>query len=650
LHSGAADIERKSTNIILEYVRCFCRNSPENRLFSKSRFSGEFGQKFWHLRYRVGMARGGAVDEEDKTKDEHTGQPEDVCGIRYEPQGLTALQNGAEDQWNEGQGTEPATGDEEALRADFPDGTQILDLSGLFSKHVSASGSFHAKGIGGTLLEKVLEALPIPVFLIDHSTHITFANQACRRIHEDYQGTLGKPFDSLFPDQAAAGKAESILESVFSTRKLGYHIGWLQINDGRMWGRVTLRSVRIGRDRFLLALVEDLTAEKWHSLLQQKSNEQLRQEIERRQHAEQAQRQSEQRFELAIKGADLSWWDWTLPTGSLYCDRSFAEMLGYSGDEIAPHKSSWEQLVHPDDVPRFSAALKAHLDNVTPHLEIEHRVRSKPGAWKWVLTRGRVVKRCESGLPVRASGTNLDITEVKEARERIDALTHAMIQAQEWERSRISLDLHDQVAQDLSALRLSLQEVCDEVRSVKPELSDRVAGISEQVRDIVQSVRGISYELVPPGLEDLGLASTVQQYCGDFSKKHRLAVDFVSEGFEELQLDFDTEINVFRVVQEALNNVAKHAHAAKVVVRLRGSQSGILLSIRDDGTGFDVTRQSAAAIADKRMGLWCMEQRIGLLGGRIDVTSTPASGTEIVAEVPLGGGKHGWKERGPDSR
>ncbi|MBM3298922.1 MAG: sensor histidine kinase, partial [Deltaproteobacteria bacterium] len=249
-----------------------------------------------------------------------------------------------------------------------------------------------------------------------------------------------------------------------------------------------------------------------------------------------------------------------------------------------------------------------------------------------------------------ASGTNLDITAVKEAQERIDSLTHAMIRSQERERERIALDLHDQVAQSLSGLRLALQRVCDDVRSVKPELSDRVAEMSELVRDMVKDVRNISYELRPPGLDELGLVSTVQQYFREFPVKNRLAVEFAFQGFEELQLDFDTEINLFRVIQEALNNAARHAHAEKVIVQLRASQSEILLSIKDDGKGFDVRRELAAAIADKRMGLWCMEQRIGLLGGRMHVTSSPASGTEIVVEVPLGEVKNGRQERGPNRR
>lgn len=587
---------------------------------------------------------------EGKTGEERAGVPGDSRGEPRESQAPTRLPDGPEKSSKGETASDLRTRDEGQIGTVFPQCTQTLELSDLFSMSVSTSGGFHAWGTRRTLLGNLLEAVPIPAFLIDHSNRITFVNDACRRIDNRYQAILGKPFASLFPVRAASEKAESVSESVFSTRKPRYHIAWLQINAGRIWARVTLRSLRIGPDRFLLALVEDLTSEKRRLQAVQQCNELLRAEIVKRHLAEETQSRIQQRFELALKGANLAWWDWQLEMGSLVCGSAFSRTLGYAADEIAPQKSSWEQLVHPDDVHRISAALRDHLNNGTSLIEVEHRVRSKSGAWKWVLTRGRVVERSESGEPRRAAGTNLDITGMKEAQERIRALTHAMIQAQERERERIAMDLHDQVGQDLSAVRLALQAVWDDVRSVKPELSDLIAGISEAVQSIAKDVRDLSYELLPPGLDELGLVSTVQQYSSEFSVKNGLAVEFHAEGIEGLQLDFDIQINLFRVIQEALTNAARHAHASNVVVRLMVSRSKIILSIIDDGKGFNVKEESAAAIADKRMGMWGMEQRIGLLQGTIDVASCPMGGTEIKVEVPFGEEDNVRQEERPDSR
>ncbi|MFH0821382.1 MAG: PAS domain-containing protein [Pseudomonadota bacterium] len=576
------------------------------------------------------------MEENDKCRGKaDTGRDESCAGSGRSNTGSGFSHRSNDDLREGGPSDTSGTLHDGPVEAGFEDGTQSLDLSGLFNKHVNVTGSFQARGIGTTVLGKVLEALPIPAFLIDDRARITFANQACRRIHKNYEKILGEFFYGLFPDAGEAEKVRTLMASVFSTRQPRCLTAMPAIGTGRIWGRVTLRSVRIGRDRFLLALVEDLTAEKGRLLVQQECNKRLKEEMGLRDLAEKTRRQSELRFELAMKGADLAWWDWDLQTGALVCDRSFSEMLGYGPEEIPPQKGSWEQLISPEDAGRFSEAIKAHLDAVTPNLEVEHRALSKKGAWKWVLTRGRIVERSEDGRPLRVSGTNLDITSVKEARERIIALTHTMIMSQERERERIASDLNDHVAQDLSALRLSLKTVADDLRSVKPELSDRVEEISETVRSVVEGVRCLSYELLPPGLDHLGLVSTVQQYCSEFSAKNRLSVKLVSDGVEGLQPDFDVEINLFRVIQEALNNTAEHAQARSVVVRISGSQSRILVRVKDDGKGFDVLRESAEAIAHKRLGLWSIRQRIDLLQGTVDITSDPDRGTEIVVDVPL---------------
>ena len=140
-------------------------------------------------------------------------------------------------------------------------------------------------------------------------------------------------------------------------------------------------------------------------------------DITERKQAEERLRQSRQRLELALRGAALGLWDWNIQTGEVVSNDRCAEMLGYLPDEIAPHISSWERLVHPDDMPRVEEVLNAHLEGRTPFYETEHRLRVKTGGWKWVLDRGQVVERDDDGNPLRAAGTRLDITERKRMEE-----------------------------------------------------------------------------------------------------------------------------------------------------------------------------------------------------------------------------------------
>ncbi len=531
------------------------------------------------------------------------------------------------------------------FKDDSFESTHTLDLTSLFAKDVTSSGSFDTKGIRRTVFGRLMEALPIPALLINGSRRVVFANRAWARVIVTYEKVVGKRFSDLFPIDSAAKNLDAAAERAFTSRQVLCKKAVLEIDGLRIWGRLTLRSIRLGPERFLLTLVEDLTAEKKHLLLKQKHQERLTQEILNREEAEQALRESQQRLELAFQGADLYSWDWDVKTGLLVCDSGFAEFLGYRHDEIHPSKKSWEELVHPEDRPGFARSIERHLQGSSSLLEFEYRVHAKAGGWKWILTRGKVSELDQQGRPLRVLGINLDITERRRSEKRIQLLTQAMIQAVERERERISLDLHDEVAQDLASLRLILSTILDSCTDVSPDLRSGVSQASERVRQLIRTVRGISYHLRPAGLDKLGLVSAVSQYSREFSDKNSIRVDFFASGMEELRLDFDTEINLFRIIQESLNNVKQHAKGTKITIRLTAYGGLIDLSIEDDGVGFDVERELTARFTGDKMGLWCMEQRVGILGGRLTIRSSPRRGTRILAEIPYGGDKGGVENK-----
>ena len=135
--------------------------------------------------------------------------------------------------------------------------------------------------------------------------------------------------------------------------------------------------------------------------------------------AEQAMQQNEERLSLVLHGADLGMWDWDFPTGRVIFNERWAQMLGYRLVEIPPHISSLESLVHPDDVHRLRVVLSAHLEGRTPFYETEYRLRHKSGTWVWILDRGKVISRDADGKPLRACGTQLDLTDRKRYEEQI---------------------------------------------------------------------------------------------------------------------------------------------------------------------------------------------------------------------------------------
>ncbi len=230
-----------------------------------------------------------------------------------------------------------------------------------------------------------------------------------------------------------------------------------------------------------------------------------------------------------------------------------------------------------------------------------------------------------------------DITDRKHAEEQIRTLTQGILRAQESERERIARDLHDNLVQDLAALRMSLEMFLDDLDGLNPEMVRRGSLLSKAVHESITAVRDLSHGLRPPGLDQLGLVRTVARYCKAFFAKSGIPVDFSATGTTEMHLDSDTAINMFRVVQEAMRNVVKHADATQVAVTLALRHPKLTLTIQDNGKSFDVDSRSVAALSEKRMGLLGMTERVKLLKGRLSIQSIPNQGTTIHVEIPVEG-------------
>jgi len=208
--------------------------------------------------------------------------------------------------------------------------------------------------------------------------------------------------------------------------------------------------------------------------------------------------------------------------------------------------------------------------------------------------------------------------------------------------------LHDRVGQDLSILKIGLDTLFDHQPDFPSHMRKKLSELSKTLQGTILAVRDLAYDLRPPSLDQLGLVQTLFQYCEDFCRKNKLHLDFRSAGMDYLRFDPDTEINLYRLIQEGLNNIRKHAEAVHVTVRLVASYPHIILRLEDDGIGFDVDRRSTLITEEKRMGLRSMEERVHLLGGKMTIGSRPAQGTKILIEVPYKEKRGDVQKRHPD--
>lgn len=208
--------------------------------------------------------------------------------------------------------------------------------------------------------------------------------------------------------------------------------------------------------------------------------------------------------------------------------------------------------------------------------------------------------------------------------ERLRRLS-SMIDGQEMERQRLSRDLHDSLGQSILAVKIKLEQA----RSADPVKSRKMIDETrELIRSTIQEIRDISNNLMPPVLEAFGIEQGLKKLCKDTSANTGISIEFISENIENVA-DSRIQIYLYRIAQEAINNITKHSAATTASVRLTGTENHILLMISDDGKGFNPDEKSSAG-----NGMTNMKERVELLKGECDIVSLPGAGTEIIIKIP----------------
>lgn len=225
---------------------------------------------------------------------------------------------------------------------------------------------------------------------------------------------------------------------------------------------------------------------------------------------------------------------------------------------------------------------------------------------------------------------NLMLDGLETYRERVRLLSRQVLAAQEEERQRIARELHDETAQSLTSLLIGLRMV--EKSATPQELSARIAELRGQTGRTLEEVRKMALDLRPSTLDDLGLAAALQWYTDDLARRSQIDVDFRASGLET-RLPDDVEVVVYRIIQEALTNVVKHAGAAHVDVSVRRDDRQVTASVVDNGRGFNL--ENVRHSRERGLGLFGMQERVGLVGGTFRITSRPGRGTNVAISLPL---------------
>ena len=339
---------------------------------------------------------------------------------------------------------------------------------------------------------------------------------------------------------------------------------------------------------------------------------------------------------MVLKATNDIIWDLDIATGHVLWNNNFYTHLGYVQSESLYDMDFWLNALHPDDHAAVEASLRDALEQGVDQWAYEYRFRKQNGSYVSIYDRGYVVKN-KQGKPQRMIGSMMDITRLKIVEEElalsykeIRELSEHVLYVREENKKKIAREMHDELGQQITVMKIQVAWLASKLQPVDDDIKQRLNNLDEMLNDSIKSIRRISAELRPSLLDDLGLIAALEWHIKEVGLKLGIQVKF-SADMHEPDLSENTKTSLFRIVQESLTNIARHANAGSVAVSLHEKDNALILTIVDDGIGMDLQELKNT----KTMGIVGMRERALTMGGIFTVESSPGNGTMITVTVPL---------------
>ena len=301
--------------------------------------------------------------------------------------------------------------------------------------------------------------------------------------------------------------------------------------------------------------------------------------------AEEALRESEERFRLITNTAPVMIWMSGAEKQITYLNQTWLDYTGQPLDAVLGQRRA--PVLHPDDAERSRAVYEKAFERREVY-QMEHRLRRHDGEYRWVVTAG-VPRHDVDGSFAGYIGTTVDITEQKLAEEALSTVSQKLIEAHEEESTRIARELHDDITQRLAMVSVRLGYLTQSAPASAADLKPEIEETRQEIEALVSDLQRLSHDLHPPKLELLGLEAAAAGFCEELSNRHGVTIGVHVEKIPAA-LPRPIALCLYRVLQEALQNVVKHSGAGHAHVSLNGHISTISLTVKDSGAGFDPPR------------------------------------------------------------
>ncbi|AEB08742.1 PAS domain-containing sensor histidine kinase [Desulfobacca acetoxidans] len=321
-----------------------------------------------------------------------------------------------------------------------------------------------------------------------------------------------------------------------------------------------------------------------------------------------------------------------------YLNPSVTRLLDYPVAELIG-KNAFE-LVHPEERQPLKNFFSQMLRQTGQTFTTEVQLRRRDGSWRVWEVKGKNLlhEPAVGGVVINAQ----DITErkhleaaLRQSDSRLRMLASQIFRAQETERRRLSLELHDELGQSLTALKLQLKSVADKLRKDQARLKRECTSMAAYINEVVENVRRLAHDLSPSLLENVGLAAALRHLLDGYRRFYQITENLQELDGIDVSLSSQAQIHLYRIFQELFTNIEKHAQATAVTVHIDRTPDRLTVSVADNGQGFELGSTLNRSSLDVGLGLSSINERVHILGGALDISSGLEFGTHVVFTVPL---------------